>query len=115
MRPLLLACFTGVVLLAFIIVAPAEAYIHFPPPTMPKMCEMSRAIRVLTVKKHDKDKGVIVYEAVETLKGKTPEGTLFKHAIGKETKDTKPIYDWVSDGKQAVMFTIEAKESDIAC
>ncbi|HEV3439514.1 MAG TPA: hypothetical protein VG122_19270 [Gemmata sp.] len=110
-----LASVTGVVLLTVIVVAPVEAYIHFPPQTMPKMCEMSRAIRVLTVKKHDKDKGVIVYEAAETLKGKTPEGTLFKHAIGKQTKETNPIYDWVGDGKQALMFTLEAKESDIAC
>ena len=31
----------------------------------------------------------------------------FKHVIGKETKETKPIFDWVADGKQAVMFTIE--------
>ena len=115
MRVCLLASLMGVVLLTVILVAPADAYIHFPPTTMAKMCEMSRAIRVLTVKKHDKDKGVIVYEAAETFKGKTPEGAQFKHSIGKETKDTKPIYDWVGDGKQAVMFTIEAKESDIAC
>jgi hypothetical protein len=82
---------------------------------MPKMCEQSRAIRVLTVKKHDKEKGVIVFEASETLKGKTPEGTLFKHVVGKEDKGTKPIYDWVADGKQAVMFTIETGSTGIAC
>jgi hypothetical protein len=56
-----------------------------------------------------------VYEAAETLKGRTPDGTSFKHAIGKETKGTKPIFDWVADGKQAVMFTIETGPSGIAC
>jgi hypothetical protein len=90
----------------------AEGYIHFPPPTMQKMCKQSIAIRVLEVKKHDKDKGVIVYETVETLKGQKPKGA-FKHVIPQETKGTKPIFDWVKDGKQAVMFTIEG--NNIAC
>jgi hypothetical protein len=94
-------------------VTPTSGYIHFPPTTLPKMCQQSTAIRVLTVKKHDKDKGVIVYEAAETVKGKTPDGTSFRHALGKETSATKPIFDWVADGKQAVMFTIEGGE--IAC
>jgi hypothetical protein len=106
---------TGVVLMAAITAAPAVGYIHFPPTTMPKMCEQSRAIRVLTVKKYDKEKGVIVFEAAETLKGKTPDGTTFKHVIGKEDKGTKPIFDWVADGKQAMMFTIETGPTGIAC
>src|SRR5262245_5684970 len=86
---------------------PAGGYIHFPPPTMQKMSKQSTNIRVLTVKKHDKEKGVIVYEVAETLKGKNPEWMSFKHAIPKETAGTKPIFDWVEDGKKAVMFTIE--------
>jgi hypothetical protein len=94
---------------------PARGYIHFPPLTMPKMCEQSRAIRVLTVKKYDNEKGVIIFEATETLKGSTPDGMTFKHVIGKEDKGTKPIFDWVADGKQAVMFTIEAGANGIAC
>jgi hypothetical protein len=77
------------------------------------MCQQSLAIRVLKVKKHDKAKGVIVYEAAETLKGKTPEGMTFRHAIGQETKATKPIFDWLADGKLAVMFTIEG--GNISC
>jgi hypothetical protein len=105
---------SGVVLMA-IVAAPAVGYIHFPPTTMLKMCEQSRAIRVLTVKKHDKGKGVIVFEATETLKGKTPDGTKFKHVISKENKGTKPIFDWVADGKQAMMFTIETGPTGIAC
>lgn len=103
----------GVLILIAAFVSPAVAYIHFPPPTFPKLCEQSRAIRVLKVKKHDKNKGVIVFEVVETLKGKTPDGASFKHAIGQGTDKTKPIFDWLADGKQAVMFTIEG--SEFAC
>jgi hypothetical protein len=113
MRTRLLALFAGVVLVTVLAVAPAGAYIHFPPPTMPKMCQHSTAIRVLTVKKHDRDKGVIIYEAAETLKGKTPDGKLFRHVIGKESRETKPIFDWVADGNRAVMFTIEGES--LAC
>jgi hypothetical protein len=113
MRTRLLVTIAGAVLVAFVAVRPVSGYIHFPPVTMPKMCKQSTAIRVLTVKKHDKEKGVIVFEAAETLKGKTPDGAVFKHAIGKETKEKKPIFDWVADGKQAVMFTIEG--GAIAC
>ena len=103
-----LASFAGVILVMVIAVAPIGGYIHFPPPTMQNMCKQATTIRVLTVKKHSKEKGVIVFEAVESLKGKTPDGMSFRHAIGKETPGTKPIFDWVADGKQAVMFTIEA-------
>jgi hypothetical protein len=113
MRSRLLVTVAGVVLVAVVTVRSAGGYIHFPPVTMLKMCQQSTTIRVLTVKKHDKEKGVIVYEMAETLKGKTPDGTLFRHVIGKQTKETKPIFDWVADGKQAVMFTIEG--GNIAC
>ena len=98
----------GVVLAMVFAASPSAGYIHFPPTTMPKMCKPSTNIRVLEVKKHDKEKGVIVYEVVETLKGQNPKGMSFKHAIGKQTAGTKPIFDWVADKKQAVMFTIEA-------
>lgn len=113
MRVRLLVFFVCAILALATAVGPAGAYIHFPPPTMPKMCQVSTAIRVLTVKKHSKEKGVIIFEAAETLKGKTPVGASFKHSIGKEIKGTNPIFDWVADGKQAVMFTIEG--GAIAC
>jgi hypothetical protein len=89
------------------------AYIHFPPATMEKMCKMSSHIRVLEVKKHNKEKGVIIYEAIKSLKGKNAKGMSFKHAIGKANEKTKPIFDWVKDAKRAVMFTIEGRE--LAC
>jgi hypothetical protein len=108
-----LAWFASMILLTAVVVTPAGGYIHFPPTTLPKMCKQSTAVRVLRVKEHNKEKGVIVFEAAETLKGKTPDGKLFRHAIGKESKATKPIFDWVKDGKQAVLFTIEGE--DLAC
>lgn len=115
MRPRFLMKLAGVALMAAIVARTAVAYIHFPPTTLPKLCEQSRAIRVLTVKKYNKEKGVILFEATETLKGKTPDGTTFKQVIGQEDKGTKPIFDWVADGKQAMMFTIETGRSGIAC
>lgn len=93
--------------LTAIVASPAAAYIHFPPTTMPNMCKQSTAVRVLQVKKHDKEKGVIVYELVETLKGDKPKEDTFKHVIPKDASGTKAIFDWVADGKRAVVFTIE--------
>jgi len=100
-------CFAGIVVTA-LVAAPARGYIHFPPATLPKMCKQSSNIRVLSVKKFDKEKGVIVYEVAETLKGKNPKGMSFKHAIPRDTDGAKPIFDWLAEDKKAVMFTIEA-------
>jgi hypothetical protein len=97
----------GGVLAMVFAASPSAGYIHFPPTTMPKMCKTSTNIRLLEVKKHDKEKGVIVYDVVETLKGQNPKWMSFKHAIGEQTAGTKPIHEWVGDKKRAVMFTIE--------
>lgn len=91
----------------------AAGYIHFPPATMQKMCKQSTNIRVLSVKKHDTERGVIVYEVIDTLKGKDAKKVSFKQAIPKGFEGTKPIFDWLGDGKKAVMFTIEG--GDLAC
>jgi hypothetical protein len=103
----------GIVLVMALVASPSVGYIHFPPSTMPKMCRQSTNIRVLAVRKHDKAKGLIVYEVTETLKGANPKGMSFRHALGKVAARAKPIFDWVGDGKRAVMFTIEGGE--IAC
>jgi hypothetical protein len=105
--------FVGVVLALAIVALPSVGYIHFPPVTLPKMCKQSTNIRVLGVKKYDKEKGVVIYELVETLKGANPKGMAFKHAIRKDIAGVMPIYDWVGDKKRAVMFTIEG--NGIAC
>lgn len=96
-----------------IAVSTAMAYIHFPPMTMEKMCQHSHAIRVLSVKKFDKKKGIVIFETVETLKEGKLTSKSFKQVIPPDAKGAKPILDWLDDGKQVVMFTIEA--GNIAC
>src|SRR5262249_2452232 len=76
----------GVALILADAASPSVGYIHFPPSTMPKMCKQSTAIRVLAVKKHDRERGVILYEVSGTLKGKSPKGMSFKHVIRKDTR-----------------------------
>ena len=77
--------------------------------TLPKMYMMSNHIRVLKVEKHNKEKGVIVFEVVESLKGQDSQIASFKHLIRTEAAGVKPILDWVDDGKTAVMFAFEGK------
>jgi hypothetical protein len=105
--------FAGVVALMALVASPAAGYIHFPPQTLPKMCKQATNIRVLAVKNYDKEKGGIIFEVTETLKGENPKGMSFRHAIRKDLAGTQPIFDWVEGGKQAVMFTIEG--NGIAC
>jgi hypothetical protein len=103
----------GVALAMALVASPSAGYIHFPPPTLRQMCKQSTNVLVLTVKKHDKGRGVIVIEATETFKGENRKGMSFRHVIGKAARGTGPVLDWVGDGKQAVMFTIE--NGTIAC
>src|SRR5437868_12479754 len=99
-----LAC----IALVLIVVAPgAVGYIHFPPMTLQKMCKTSTHVRVLSVKKYDKEKGVFLFEEVETLKGEKSQVKSFKHVLRTEAEGVKPILDWVGNGKRAVMFWIE--------
>jgi hypothetical protein len=86
----------------------AVGYIHFPPMTLQKMCKTATHIRVLSVKKYDRKKGVIVFEVVKDLKGQNPRITTFRHAVRTDAEGVKPILDWVGAGKRAVMFSIEA-------
>jgi hypothetical protein len=101
----------GVVLAMALAASSSLAYIHFPPPTMQKMCKQSTNIRVLVVKKHDKKKGIVVYELAETFKGENPKGMSFRHTIPVDLSGAKPIFDWVGEGKRVVMFTLEDRHS----
>ncbi len=85
----------------------ACAYIHYPPMTLQKMCKDSHHIRVLTVEKFDKEKGVIVFENTESLKTKKVQITSFKYVIRPGADGTKPLLDWIENKKTAVMFSIE--------
>lgn len=91
------------------IAVPAHGYIHFPPMTLKKMCEMSHQARLLKVSKCSKEKGVIVFEETESLKGHKSRISSFKHVLRPDIVGGKPILDWVQEGKQAVMFWIESK------
>ena len=79
-----------------IFVSPTNAYIHFPPATLAKLCKISTNVRELTVKKFDRDKGIVVYELTDTLKGETKTEKSIRHNIGKKTDGSKPIYDWLA-------------------
>jgi hypothetical protein len=79
--------------------SPAAAYIHFSRMTPPKTCRESHHVRFLKVAKFDRDKGVIVVEPGEALKGENSRVTSFRQAVGRDTPGGKAILDWVGPGK----------------
>src|SRR5206468_1735581 len=98
----------GVTLVMALLAPVADGYIHFPPMKLPELCKRSTCIRLLKIKKYDKEKGIFVFEVVELLKGEKPAIKSFRHVIRKDAVGVQPILDWVGDQKQAVMFSIEA-------
>jgi hypothetical protein len=94
---------------AALTVSVAMSYIHVPPMTLQKMCDESNHIRLLKVEKLNKEKGVIVFEVTETLKGEQSPITSFKHVIHPDAERVKPIFDWAAVGKTAVMLSAENK------
>jgi hypothetical protein len=84
---------------------PGTAYIDFPPPTLGSLCGMSHHIYVLRVEKASAEKGVILFQCVEQLKGK-PDATAAKHVIGPKVEGAKTVLDGAAVGKTAVLFTI---------
>src|SRR5262245_47106144 len=71
----------GIALAATMTAPHAAAYIHYPPMTLPKMCKHSHHIRVLKVAKFDKEKGVVVFENMESLTGSKSQITSFRHVL----------------------------------
>jgi hypothetical protein len=100
---------TAIALVVAFAAPAAHGYIHFPPMTLKKMCDMSHQARLLKVAKFSKDKGVIVFEATESLKGQKSRIASFKQVLRADAVGAKPILDWVAEGKTAVMFWIESK------
>jgi hypothetical protein len=76
--------------------------------TLAKMCKDSHHIRVLKVTKVDKEKGVIVLEPGDALKGEKSQVTAFRQAVGAHTPGCKAVLDWAAEGKAAVLFYIES-------
>jgi hypothetical protein len=97
----------GVVVVMAVFVPTAPAYIHFPPMTLENMCQISTHVRVLRVTDHDKEKGIVLFEDVKTLKGEKSFVKSFKQAIRTDAENVKPILDWIGSEKQAVLFWIE--------
>jgi hypothetical protein len=76
--------------------------------TLAKMCKESHHIRVLKVAKVDKEKGVVVLEPGEALKGEKSQVTAFRQAVGAGTPGGQAVLDWAAEGKAAVLFYIES-------
>jgi hypothetical protein len=87
----------------------AVGFIHVPPMTLEKMCKDSQQIRLLKVEKLNKEKGAIVFEVAESLKGEKSQITSFRHVIRTDAAGAQPILDWAGEGKTAVMFSTESK------
>jgi hypothetical protein len=85
----------------------AFGYINYPPMTLQTMCKDSTNIRLLSIKKFDREKGTIEFEIVETLKGAKQEVKSCRHALRTDATGVKPILDWAKAGKQAVQFSCE--------
>ena len=102
-------CSAGVALILAVMGPTAAGYIHFPPMTLQKMCKDSHQIRLLKITKHDREKGVILFEVMESFKDRKAQIDSFKHVLRTEAEGVKPILDWVDDGKTAVMFSIETQ------
>jgi hypothetical protein len=80
--------------------------------TLPKMCKESHHIRVLKVEKFNKEKGVIVFACEETLKDGKSRITSHKLIVRPGATGTRPVLDWLEEGKRAVMFSIEGKDRE---
>jgi hypothetical protein len=87
----------------------ALCYIHFPPKTLKDMCKQSHRIRLLKIDKASREKGVIVFQLVESLKGGASHIASLKHVLRANTAGVKPIREWMASGKSAIMFSIEGR------
>lgn len=87
----------------------AAAYIHLPPMQLPSLCKDTRQIRLLKIEKLDKDKGIIIFEVAQSLKGEKSSVTRIRHVIRTDSAGAKPVLDWAEPGKQAVMFSVTSR------
>ena len=104
-----IARFASAAVVVTLIATTTVGYIHFPPMTLAKMCQISHHIRVLKVEKFDKEKRVVVYKCEEVLKDGKSKIASFKLVVRPKASETKPILDWLKEGKRAVMFSIEGQ------
>lgn len=101
--PIRRAAFAAVA--ACVLVPAAGGYIHFPPPTLEKMCNTSRQVRALTVERVSPDGEVVVFAVEEELKGTKAVCEPGKHVLRGD--GAKPVRDTLKPGTRAVFFWIE--------
>ena len=84
--------------------APARAYVDAAP-TLGSVIKEADSIVVLQVEKVSKDKRVIIYKKIATLKGDDTAEQV-KHAItdGLHPREPKLVMDWAEPGRVAVCF-----------
>jgi hypothetical protein len=90
---------------ACVFVPAAGGYIHFPPPTLEKMCKISRQIRALKVERVSPDGEVVLFAVEEELKGTKAVCAPGKHLLHGD--GAKPVRDALKPGTRAVFFWIE--------
>lgn len=91
------------------VVSTAGGYIHFPPPTLEKMCGISRQVRAIKVERVSPDGEVVLFELEESLKGGKALCEFGKHVLRGDPAATKPLRDALKPGARAVMFWIEGQ------
>ena len=89
------------------LVPAAGAYIHFPPPTLQKMCDISRQVRALKVERVSPDGEVVLFAVEEELKGKQELCPPGKHVLRGDT--AKTTREALKPGTKAVFFWIEGR------
>ena len=47
--------------------------------------------------------------------GRIPKDMSFERAISEQTRKSQPIFDWLAEGKRAMMFTIEGRDLARGC
>jgi hypothetical protein len=97
----------GALLILLATASGGEGYIHFPPKTLVAMCKQSHTIRLLKVEKASPEKGIIVFQMSERLKGGQAQISSFKHVLPDGLAGAKPIRAWMAKGKTAIQFSIE--------
>ena len=90
------------------LVPAAGGYIHFPPPTLQKMCGTSTAARVLKVERVSPDGDVVVFGVEEVLKAARADCEPRKHVLRGDAAGLQPIRDALRPGTRVVMFSIES-------
>lgn len=83
----------------------AGAYIHTPPPTLEKMCGISRQVRALKVERVSPDGEVVLFGVEEELKGKKSMCEPGKHVL--RGNGAKAVREALKPGARAVFFWIE--------